>query len=60
MKNTRKLKFVAVLFSGFMTLGGSCMPNNFYATQWEGLLGSVIEVVVVDTLAATLAGTLGQ
>lgn len=56
-----KLKLSALLVGGSMLAsGGSCIPDNFWMTQLDNTLTSVVETVVGNTIVTAIDESLGS
>ena len=51
-------KLMLVVGGLVLGLGGNCMPNNFWISQWENTVGSVVETAVAGTIIPVVEGAL--
>lgn len=54
---TRRVRSMVVgALLGGSLLAGGCIPENFWATQWENMLSGVAETVITDPVVAAFSG----
>jgi hypothetical protein len=52
-------RVAALLVSGGLLFGnGACVPENFWATQWDYALSSVAEAVIYNTAVVAIENAL--
>lgn len=60
-KHTWKMRVATLLVGGSLAaLGGGCIPNNFWATQVDNTLTSVVDAVVGSTILSAINTALGS
>lgn len=60
-KHNWKTKCAALLVGGSMLAsGGNCIPDNFWMTQLDNTLTSVVETVVGNTIVSAIDESLGS
>ena len=55
-----KMKLSALFVGGSMLVfGGNCVPDNFWMTQWDNTLTTIVGSVVGNTIVSAIDESLG-